>query len=70
MKCIKAPFLILTIILLLFGFDNTAQSAVVVAPASTVVVVAIVFSSMSYLTCSISNQFVSFLFKPFFETLF
>ena len=34
MKCIKAPFLILTIFLFLFGFDNTAQSAVVVAPGS------------------------------------
>ena len=34
MKCIKAPFLILSLILFLFGFDNTAQSAVVVAPGS------------------------------------
>jgi hypothetical protein len=34
MKCIKAPFLILSFILFLFGFDNTAQSAVVVAPGS------------------------------------
>ena len=34
MKCIKAPFLILSLILFLFGFNNTAQSAVVVAPGS------------------------------------
>jgi hypothetical protein len=34
MKCIKAPFLILSLVLFLFGFDNTAQSAVVVSPAS------------------------------------
>ena len=34
MKCIKAPFLILSLILFLLGFNNTAQSAVVVAPGS------------------------------------
>jgi hypothetical protein len=34
MKCIKTPFIILNLILFLFGFDNTAQSAVVVSPAS------------------------------------
>ena len=34
MKCIKAPFLILTIIVFLFGIDNAAQSAVVVSPGS------------------------------------
>jgi len=34
MKCIKAPFLILSLVLFFFGFNNTAQSAVVVAPGS------------------------------------
>jgi hypothetical protein len=37
MKCIKVPFFILTIFLFLFGFNNTAQSAVVVAPGSVVI---------------------------------
>jgi hypothetical protein len=34
MKCIKAPFLILSLVLFLFGFNNTAQSAVIVSPGS------------------------------------
>ena len=34
MKCIKAPFFILSLVLFFFGYNNTAQSAVVVAPGS------------------------------------
>ena len=34
MKCIKAPFLILSLVLFFFGFNNTAQSAVIISPAS------------------------------------